>query len=120
MSVQIIPLDNSPNQSWEVSVNVDGQPTPLGVILRFNEIAQYWVMTITDQNGNLLLDSVPFVTGVAPDGSNLNAIQNLLNQFSYLDIGSAAVLNASGIAADRPNAFDLGTDFLLLWGDNPS
>jgi len=77
-------------------------------------------MTITDQNGNLLLDSVPFVTGVAPNGSKLNAMQNLLNQFSYLDIGSAALLNASGIAADRPNAFDLGTDFLLLWGDNPS
>ncbi len=120
MSVQVIPLDNSPNQSWEVSVNVDGQPTPLGVVLRFNEIARCWVMTITDQNGNLVLDSVPFVTGIAPDGTNLNAIQNLLHQFSYLNIGSAALLNASGVTADRPNAFNLGTDFLLLWGDNPA
>jgi len=90
-TAQTVPLDNSPNQFWNISVSVDGKSIPLQVALRYNEIAQYWVATIYDQNGNLLLDSVPFVTGVGKS-------QNLLAQFAYLKIGSATVFNASRVS----------------------
>ena len=110
MSLQIIPLDNSPNQSWQVTVNVNGRPVPLAVTLRYNEIARYWVMTLKDQSGNLILDSVPFITGVGQT-------QNILGQYTYLAIGSATIFNASGISLDYPNNLNLGSDFLLLWGD---
>lgn len=85
---QNIPLDNSPNQIWNVSVDVDGKSIPLSITLRYNEIAEYWVMTIRDGNGNLVLDSIPFVTGAG-------ASQNILEQFVYLKIGSATLFNAS-------------------------
>jgi len=86
--VQNIPLDSSPNQVWNVSVNVGGQSVPLRLALRYNEIAEYWVATIWDGQGNLLLDSIPFVTGEG-------IAQNILSQFRYLQIGSATIFNAS-------------------------
>jgi hypothetical protein len=90
--VQNIPLDNSPNQVWNVTVLVDDVPVTLSIVLRYNELAEYWVATVRDINGNVLLDSLPFVTG---DGIS----QNLLGQFAYLGIGSATIFNASGQAA---------------------
>jgi hypothetical protein len=89
--VQNIPLDNSPNQVWRATVLVNNKPVTIIVTLRYNEIAQYWVATIRDGKNNLLLDSLPFVTG---DGIS----QNLLSQFAYLGIGSATVFNASQLA----------------------
>lgn len=91
-TVQNVPLDNSPNQIWNISVDIGGKSVPLTVALRYNEIAQYWVMTIYDGNGNLLLDSIPFVTGEG-------VAQNLLAQFAYMKIGSATLFNVSGASA---------------------
>ncbi len=89
--VQNIPLNNSPNQEWDVAVNVDGVPVTLVLTLRYNEIAKYWVATVRDSQGDLLVDSVPFVTG---EGIS----QNILGQFAYLAIGSATIYNASQVA----------------------
>lgn len=107
---QLIPLTTAPNQKFMVPLNIDG-----GVMdiyfdpLRYNEIAKYWVATLKDSTGNIVLDSVPFITGI-----------NLLQQFAYLGIGSAVIVNASNVKApDFPNSLNLGTDFYLLWGDTP-
>lgn len=117
MSLQQIPIDNAPNQSWNVTVNVNNTPVKLSVTLRFNEIAGYWIMSIKDILGNLLLDSIPLVTGTNP---TIGAVQNLLGQFGYLAIGSVAIVNLSGVDVDHPGNLDLGTDFGLFWGDNPA
>jgi hypothetical protein len=109
--IQNIPLNNLPNQTWDVAVRVNGQPVTLQIVLRYNEIARYWIATVRDQDGNLLIDSLPFITGTGIS-------QNLLGQFAYLAIGSAAIFNASGTPVDHPNNQDLGKDFLLLWGEN--
>jgi hypothetical protein len=108
MSQQIVPLDNSPNQTWQVSPLIDGATQTFFVALRYNEVANYWCMTIDDVNGNLLLDSVPLVTGV-----------NILQQHAYLEIGSIFIINVSGTALDLPNNTDLGTDFVMVWADDP-
>lgn len=113
MSDQIIPLDASANQSFQVTLNVDGKLITLALVLRYNSMAGYWVMTINDTLGNLILDSIPFVTGVWPAA-------NLLKQYQYLGIGSAYIIGASGVipGMDYPDDTDLGTDFLLLWSDS--
>lgn len=77
--------------------------------LRYNELAHSWFMTIR-KAGVVVLDSLPFVTGNAP-------ACNILRQHSYLGIGSAYVINASGVAKDSPDDTDLGTDFVLVWSD---
>lgn len=111
---QLVPVGNSPNQTLVTSLNIDGVVNDYQLTLRYNEIAGYWVMTVKDAAGSLLLDSVPLVTGNSPAG-------NILGQFAYLGIGSAYVINAGGVPIpDYPNALDLGSDFVLIWGDTPT
>jgi hypothetical protein len=64
MPFQVIPLDDSPNQTWQVSLNINGGITTLFVELNFNEIAGYWAMSIFDINQTLLASGVPLLTGL--------------------------------------------------------
>jgi hypothetical protein len=108
LALQDIPLDNSPNQTWSTSVAINGGITTFFVTLRYSEVAGYWVMSIQDSNQNLLLDSVPLVTGL-----------NILQQYGYLDIGSIYILNTGNSNDDYPNNQELGNAFSMVWGDNP-
>jgi hypothetical protein len=112
--IQTVNLNNAPNQSQTVPLSVDGGSLTLILTLHYNEIADYWTMTIQDANGNLLVDSVPLVTGNWP-------ACNILKQWAFLQIGSAYVLNQSGYSIPNyPDNTGLGTQFLLVWGDTPS
>lgn len=113
MASQIIPLTNAPDQTLFALLNVDGGALTLQLRVRYSEIAGYWVLTISDNAGNMLVDSVPLVTGSYPAA-------NLLQQHRYLQIGSAYVINASGVDQDSPDETNLGSDFLLLWDDSPA
>jgi hypothetical protein len=111
MSYQLIPLTTSPNQTFQSTLAVDSKNITLEFNLKYNEIAEYWIMKITDPSSNtLLLDSVPLIPGNAPAG-------NILEQYEYLGIGSAFIVKSSNVAADYPSDTTLGTDFLLVWGD---
>lgn len=110
MSSQIIPLDNAPNQSFQATVQVDGQQITLNFKLTFNRSANYWTITILDAQGNLLLDSVPCITGDWPAA-------NILGQYGYLKIGSAYIVNAGNLPIDYPDKESLGSGFVLLWSD---
>jgi len=113
-SPQIVPLTTDPNQSFEVPLAIDGTVTSLYCALRYNEIAGFWVLTVSNAQGTLIIDSLPLLTGNDSAG-------NILGQFAYLGIGSAFVLNVSGVAApDYPDDEDLGTDYQLLWDNTPS
>lgn len=105
---QIVPLQNLPNQTIQVTLTVDGKNVTRVFKISYNEIAAYWVLSIFDSAGNLLLSSIPFITGNAPAG-------NLLAQFAYLGLGGATIINASGVPVDHPNNTNLGTDFQLAW-----
>lgn len=109
---KIIPLDNSPDQSFLTTVSVDGNNLKLKLRLRFNTTSNYWVMSITDpKTGNLLIDNIPLLTGGYPAA-------DLLGQYKYLGLGSAMIINAGNSSLDSPdeNSFANG-DFLLAWGD---
>jgi hypothetical protein len=109
--MQIIPLTSNPNQVIKTTLNVDGKNLTLQLGFNFNEIAGYWVMQIADPtNNNILLDSIPLITGDYPAA-------NLLGQYSYLEIGSAFIINVANSDLDYPDANTLGTDFILAWGD---
>lgn len=138
MSLQVIPLNNSPNQSYTVQLSVDGSSLTVNITVKFNEMAGYWILSISDVNNNLLVDSVPMVTGTYPAG-------NLLQQQAYLKIGSWYLVNVSNLivenslgygqqgygttpyggviqegGVDYPNNTNLGTDFQLWVGDTPT
>ncbi|MDF2636578.1 MAG: hypothetical protein K0R78_3452 [Pelosinus sp.] len=111
MPYQKIPLNTSPDQTFQITLPVDGKNITLEFNLKYNEIAEYWIMKITDTVTNtVLLDSIPLLPGDSP-------ANNILEQYSYLGIGSAYIVKASNSNADYPNSNNLGTEFLLAWGD---
>lgn len=139
MSLQQIPLTNSPNQSFTVQLQVDGRPLSLNLTVKFNEMAGYWILSISDVNNRLLIDSVPMITGGYPAA-------NILQQQRYLAIGSWYIVNVSNIipntvsgvgygqgfygfggyggesglsGIDFPDDTNLGIDFQLWVGDTP-
>lgn len=74
-------------------------------------MSQYWVMQVSDSLGNVLISSVPLLTGSYPAA-------NILAQFGYLNIGSAYIINLGQVSDDYPNSTELGNNFILLWDDN--
>ena len=117
-SPQIVPFTNAQNQTFEVPLQIDGTVKTLQGVLRFNEVGGFWVLSLSDSAGTLILDSLPLLTG---NGSGPEASGNMLGQFAYLNIGSLYVINASGVASpDYPNQSDLGTDFFVLWDNTPT
>lgn len=114
MPALTIPLDGSPNQSFQVAVNVNGALITLNLTIRYSYMAGHWIMTIKDGNQQYLLDSVPLLTGSWPAA-------NILGQYVYLGIGSAQIINAgNNICDDYPTDLSLGTDFILVWDDAPA
>jgi len=110
-NLQLIPLDPSPNQTFGVVLTVDGRNINLQIKLRWNILAQYWVMTIIDPGiGDYLVDGIVITTGVLPT-------INILQPYSYLGIGSCYIINVSGVDGDYPDEFNLGTDYVMLWGN---
>jgi hypothetical protein len=109
-SGQIVPLTSSPNQTFATTLQVDGKSLTLNLNVYWSEMAGYWLMSISDSAGNLLLDSLPLITGWYPAG-------NILGQYAYLAIGSAYILNEGSSNSDYPGRNDLGTSWVLLWDD---
>jgi len=109
--MQIVQLDPSPGQTFKVTLNVNAAVMTLALALNYNVMAGYWMMTIFDSLGNLLLSNIPMLTGTWPAG-------NLLQPYGYLRIGSAFLINVSGDPGDYAGPSNLGSDYQLLWDDN--
>jgi len=107
MSQQLVPLDDSPNQTWQVAISINGAVQTFFVSLSFNEVAGYWVMEIYDSNQNLILSDIPVVCGL-----------DLLRQYQYLQIGSIYILNVGNSPTDSPTSTNLGSSFVMVWTDN--
>ena len=106
---QIIPLNNSPNQSLQVALATFSGSLTLNLQVSFNEVGQFWVMSIYDQSFNPVVSDVPLLTGYWPAA-------NILGPWSYANIGGAYVINQSGGAGDWPGANGWGSGgYLLLW-----
>jgi hypothetical protein len=110
MADQVIRILSSNNQSMDVNLSVDGATLTLTLNFIFSEMANYWVMSVYDSTGTLLLDSIPMVTGYYPSN-------NILASYVYLKIGSAYLVNISNTGEDRPSQGTLSTDWQLIWGD---
>lgn len=109
MAEQIIPLTQAPNQTFTVQLSVDGSPLTLGLQLSYSVMSGWWQLQISDVQGNILVASVPLITGFYPAA-------NVLAQYGYLAIGSAYILNTGNDTQDYPSANNL-TNFSLLWSD---
>jgi len=109
----IIPVTCEPHQTFRCIIPVDNMNIRLRFAIRYNTEDRYWWMTVIDDlTGTVLLDSIPFLPGRYPAG-------NILEQYDYLQIGSAFVVPVNDIDKDRiPDDTDLGKDFVLVWSGN--
>lgn len=108
MSAQILPVTSDPNQTFTCVLNIKEENKRYKFIFRFNEIAQYWVMEMIDDDGNNLVAGLPLVPGEYPAA-------NILEQYSYLGIGDAYLINTAGTDEQYPSEDTLGEDWKLVW-----
>lgn len=104
--VSVIPITAAPNQTFNCKVSVDGKNLVLHFRTRFNEVAGYWLVSLSDSKGNEYIVNMPILPA-----------ENLLEQYSYLGIGSAFIIKSSAITDVWPTANTLGTEWSLLWSD---
>jgi hypothetical protein len=104
----IVPLLTDPNDMYSSTFEVNGKKKTFYFFLRYNTEADYWVMDILDQSKNPILNSIPLIMGI-----------NIFEQYEYLKIGRAYIVKTDdSILDDIPNDKNLGSDFVLIWGDN--
>lgn len=107
-----IPLTNAPNQTFNMVVPINGGNREFIMTLNYNSVAEYWAMTLVDaETKTTLYSQIPML---ASSGD----FMNLALQLDYLDIGSINVVMIDGDEACRPNDENLGTTYILVWGDN--
>lgn len=108
-----IPLDTTPDQEIHITVEANKENIPLILRIRFNTEGEFWHMAVSNgTTGDMLISNVPLVTGEYPAA-------NLLRQFEHLGIGAAMIVKVTEqTEKDIPGITDLGTDFVLAWGDD--
>lgn len=104
--LSIIPITATPNYTFSSKIPVDGQNIVLGFELQYNELAGYWVVTISDEKGNALVAGQPILPS-----------QNILEQYEYLQIGSMYIVPTQTVEEQWPSRHTLGMQWYLVWGD---
>lgn len=110
MSYYRIPINNAPNSEYAFRISMRNNTVNLDirVKMRYMDIYDVWLMDVYDDRaGKLLVAGIPVVLGT-----------NLLGQYTYLNIGEAYILNVKNSPLMHPNNKTLGSDFILVWGDN--
>lgn len=107
-----IPLTNSPNQTFSTTIPINGENKSFVFNLKYNYIAKYWLLTISDAaTEQILIANIPLLSSTFDFAS-------ILKQFEYKLIGNAYVVPVYDFSLSAPDNTNIGTDFALMWGDN--
>lgn len=107
-----IPLTNSPNQTFSTTIPINGENKSFVFNLKYNYIAKYWLLTISDAaTEQILIANIPLLSSTFDFAS-------ILKQFEYKLIGNAYVIPVYDFSLSAPDNTNIGTDFALMWGDN--
>lgn len=86
-----IPL-TADNQAFATTIN--GTVYHLSITWR----GVYWVLDLSDSNGDAIISGMPMVTGA-----------DLLAQYRYMNLGFSLVVLCDVAGQENPTQFDLGT-----------
>lgn len=108
-----VPLTPAPNQSFQVSIPVNRENRNFKFDLWYNYQAEYWLLAVSDLTSNkMLFDNIPLLV-------SYGKFFNMLCQLGYLQIGICGVLpNVSDFSKSMPNDENIGSSYVLVWGDN--
>ena len=109
----VVPLTNSPNQSFYSSIPINGENREFKLELWYNYEANYWLLSATDLMANKkLFTNLPLLV-------SYGRFANILCQLAYKQIGFSGVLpRVSEFPESMPDDENLGTSYILIWGDN--
>jgi len=103
MTAYEIPLIAAP-QTFSVSLS----GITYNFTVKWNAIAQLWMLDISDADGNGLAWGLPLLTG-----------QDMLQQFGYLGIGGQLVVQSDYDGFALPTVDNLGTNSHLYFVTSP-
>ena len=103
----ILPVTSQPNQTFKTVLPLGERNVELTIRLSFREVPGYWTMDLTAQDGRMVLSNIPLLKG-----------GNLLAQYGYLNLGYLTVVEVSPTDAEYPGAGQLGSAFLVVWGED--
>ena len=105
--LQIIPMEEITNYKFSCIVTIDEGTIDLGFHLMYNDIIDYWTVDVFKQETEVIT-AYPLIPA-----------QNILEQFSYLKIGSAWIVHQSEIDLNEewPSANTLASKWYVVWGD---
>lgn len=107
-----IPLTNSPNQTFRVTVPVNNVNKTFMIKLSFNEQANYWNFSLYDSYAEQpIMVNIPLLC-------SQYKFANILRQQNYLKIGSLYVAPVNLTTNSAPDDEDIGSNYILVWADN--
>ena len=107
-----IPLTNSPNQKFTCTVPVNGENKNFKFELWYNYQAEYWLFSLYD------ISTESYIFSNLPLLSSNYKFYDILYQLDYMKIGACIMLP---LIVDKKSAADdknLGTSYVMIWGDN--
>ncbi len=111
MSLSVIPLTTSPNQTLNFKITIGGENKHLQLFLRYLQEYKHWIMDVSDAStGDMLISALPLVPGKQPAA-------NILASYAYLHIGEAYLVKYGDPENEYPDSDTLGASWLLLWGE---
>ena len=110
----VVPVDNSPNHTFRITIPVDGENKTFRMKLVYNSVGKYWMLTIMDISGKVILSNVNLVCTCG------TVSMNILDFVKYLRIGGLSVVDDGAFTFSMPNDKQLGNRYKLVWGDTPS
>lgn len=101
----IVPFQWVANHKFSAKLPIDNGNTLLEFRMRYNELAGYWTVDIS-KDDDVVYSGLPLIPS-----------QNVLEQVSYLKIGSAWIIPKSKVEEQWPHE-STGSDWYVLWGDS--
>lgn len=96
------------SNKFAVNIDLNGENRNLVLDFKYNSVGDMWKMSILNEAEEVIVSNVPLLP-----------TQNLLEQCSYLNLGSAVLIpNSEEITEEYPSLSTLKSDYTLFWGDN--
>jgi hypothetical protein len=100
----LLPMTNQPNQNFSLTIPKGRDNIRLAFFLGWNEIANYWQMTISNiETQTELINLMPLVFSVP------------LRQYQYFGINQAIIIKTGNTQRDYPGVNDWGENFNMYW-----
>lgn len=104
--MQLIPLDNSPNQNFDITLEYNGKNVIYNLYLSYNP-DNYWTIQMRNSSKKPITDCIPLLSG-----------ENLLQGLEYLDLGELYLLPKSNVNQEVPDIYNIESDYYLVWRGN--